>query len=183
VYTLSPSQQEVWRNQLPKTPRGTQTQIARALARKCKGKVESWKTQISSFFKGEDAGLRAIFEHPARLASVAAELKKEPGELRSWLDTARGVPPRDGPLDSRVPGFEDFGPIPILDVFYSPPSGETRFALNAHGRLSSQGGGQVQLDSLVEVARRSLRSLEGPAAGAAPSSRLSRPRSNRRDLR
>ena len=170
TYTLSEAQKAIWHQQLGEQPRGTQRRLAEALARKVKGKESAWTTQMSNFFKGDDDGLRAIFDHPERLKVVAEGLGLSPRQLRDKLALAQGIPPEDALDEMRVPGFEDLGPRPILEAFYPPAHRETQFHLPRHpaaqqsakihmpllgletAGVHSSSGGQVNLDELTRAA-------------------------------
>lgn len=152
TFNLSPEQQATWSDQLPELRRGLQTEIAKVLERKRHGGRSSWKTQLSAFFQGKEKGLKAVFEHPARLEIVAKHIGATPTKLKRWLDIATGVPVQDEPGLVRVPGFEDYGALPASQVYFPPKLREARFHLPTHGLLHSSGGGNLDLDKLVEVA-------------------------------
>lgn len=151
TFNLSPAQQSAWCDQLPES-RPKNADVAAKLSRKGHGKASSWRTQLSSFFQGKEKGLKSIFEHPARLAIVATSLGTTPAKLRRWLDIAVGVPVQDEPGLVRVPGFEDYGALPASAVFFPPKVREARFHLPRHGHMFSSGGGQLDLDKVVQVA-------------------------------
>ena len=157
TYTLSEAQKAIWHQQLGEQPRGTQRDLARALARKVKGKESAWATPMTNFFKGDDGGLRAVFDHPERLKVVAEGLGLSPRQLRDKLALAQGIPPEDALDEMRVPGFEDLGPRPILEAFYPPAHRETQFHLPGHSAAThTSSGGQVNLDELTRAAANSV---------------------------
>ena len=156
AYGLSSGQKQAWIEQLPSPRRGIQTKIAEELVRKRHGTLGSWKTNLTGFFHGEEKGLKSVFDHPDRLAIVAAVLGVSASAMTGWLDTARGVPTADEPGTARIPGFEDRGAFPIWDIFFPPRLRQARFLLARHGDLHSAGGGKLDLDKLVAAATVSL---------------------------
>ncbi len=147
---LTPSQQKVWQSRFAELPRGTQTQIAGAIAG-AHGNVRAWCTRVCNFFKGQEGALKSIFPYPKYLKVVAHHVHCTTGDLEEWFAAARGVPHADRALDTRIPGFEDLGAIPILDAFYPPPHRETQYHLI--GRPSSSGGGLSNVDQMFEAVR------------------------------
>jgi hypothetical protein len=149
-YDLTPDQRAWWVEKLPKQW-GLQTEIAKALHAKRQGEEASWKTQISLFFKGDAKGLSAVFSNDVRVATVATKLSVTPSELRAWLDMAKGTTRADAFDTLRVPGFEDYGPIPVLEAFWPPVNEQTAFNLIHSGRFHTSAGGVVKVDDLVAV--------------------------------
>lgn len=153
TYRLSPEQQKAWyawMNELS-APRGRRSQIADDLARTVKGtKKESWKTTLTGFFRGEAKALQAIFDDPKRLRVVAGGLEVPPERLREQLSVVSGQPSADGPFDVRVPGFEDFGPVPALEALFAPI---VMSEINLPGEGPSSGRGSFELDQVVKSAR------------------------------
>lgn len=150
-YRLNESQQQVWRTQIGKPPRGGQTKIARALKKALRQTDATWKNALTDFFKGEKDGLKKIFDDPTALSIVAKELDRAPDELRAALRTAAGVATEDSWLEVRVPGFEDLGPVPVLDAFFAPERGEVRWWQPSSQVIRNENGGQLELTPLVEA--------------------------------
>jgi hypothetical protein len=149
-YDLTPEQRRWWAEKLPKR-RGLQTQIAQALRAKKQGEEASWRTQISLFFKGDAKGLAAVFSHEARVEIVAETIRVAAADLRAWLDAAKGTARADAIDMLRLPGFEDYGPLPALTAFWPPVQDQTAFHLVYRKRVHTSAGGAVKVDDLVEV--------------------------------
>ncbi len=100
--------------------RGMQKKIAIKLSpsQTAKRTSGSWQSLISLFFKGEYKGLKLVFEKRERLEIVATELGLSTHVLEEWLDTARWGGKAASPYEVHIPGFEDYGPVPILDAFF-----------------------------------------------------------------
>lgn len=100
--------------------RGVQKNIAIKLSpsQTAKRNSGSWQSLISLFFKGEYKGLKLVFGKRERLEVVATELGLSAHVLEEWLDTARWGGKVASPYEILIPGFEDYGPVPILDAFF-----------------------------------------------------------------
>jgi hypothetical protein len=152
-FTLSPAQQEAWTSSFGRLPRGKQTGIANALQRKARGTDASWRTQLSAFFKGEERGLRAFFSDVKRLKIVAEELDLSPQTLERSLSAAKGATIEDDLLETRLPGFEDRGPVPILTAFFPPRLRQLQVRASSGQSPSTSAGGSVQLEKVIDAIR------------------------------
>ncbi len=155
-FNLTPPQQQAWVALLAgKTPRGAKTAMAEAVARAAKSsKTGSWKTTVTGFFQGREKELRAIFEHPKRLRAAEEALGLDAGQFREWLEEITVGATQDGPLDVRVVGFEDYGPVPVIDAYFAPPRGACKIWLppRSTGAVtgpSSECGGTLNIDELL----------------------------------
>ncbi len=155
-FNLTPAQQQAWVALLAgKTPRGAKTAMAKAVARAAKSSnTGSWKTTVSGFFQGREKELRAIFEHPKRLLAAEEALGLDAGQFRDWLEEITVGATQDGPLDVRIVGFEDYGPVPVIDAYFAPPRGACKIWLppRSTGAVtgpSSECGGTLNIDELL----------------------------------
>lgn len=155
-FNLTPAQKQAWVALLAgKTPRGAKTAMAGAVARAVKSSnTASWKTTVTGFFQGREKELRAIFEHPKRLRAAEEALGLDAGQFREWLEEITVGATQDGPLDVRVVGFEDYGPVPVIDAYFAPPRGACKIWLppRSPGAVtgpSSECGGTLNIDELL----------------------------------
>lgn len=158
-FNLTPSQKQAWQTLLDEsTSRGSKTAMAKEIAKlEKKADPASWKTTVSGFFKGNEKELRAVFGHQRRLRAAESGLGIEPGLLRAWLQQVQGGATQDGPLDIRIAGFEDYGPVPVVEGYFAPPVGPSKIWLPpkvpGEGTApSAMTGGALKLEDIVTYA-------------------------------
>jgi hypothetical protein len=133
-WTLTPLQVENWAAHWDRHyPNRNQAALAETLSKipvkvrsgEQKKSADSWKPDLSNFFKGDAKALKKILGDEHVSEAVARHLKlKNAGELRAIHASIRGQL-SDGLFDVRIPGFEDYGPVPAVDL-YLPPAGGGR---------------------------------------------------------
>lgn len=154
-YILTQEQQRAWSVLLEQNaPRGAKAKMAASIAAaEKKSDSASWKTIVSGFFKGQQKELRAIFEYPKRIRAAEQGLGIQAGRLRAWLEEVRGAVVIDGPFDMRLSGFEDYGPLPVVDGYFAPLLGRSEAMPPPREGASSMPragtGGALQIDEIV----------------------------------
>lgn len=86
---------------------------------------------LGEAFRGKRRGLRHVFGDPDRLRELADALDTPPDELASVLDRVKA----DLPAHDRIiaAGLEEFGELPLVDVFVCPPLRGAQGPLNEQG--------------------------------------------------
>ena len=130
---LTPSQADAWRAYWAST-RNTrnQSEIAKELAKidvgargggRGRKKAEAWEVDLSGFFNGKNESLARVLGHN-EVANAVGRLTghQDAGALRAVHRKVRGLA-SDGPHDIRLAGFEDFGPVPVDEVYFPIQAG------------------------------------------------------------
>ncbi len=158
-WTFTPTQAANWTQHWDRHPDRDQSGLAGKLSRipvKGRGKdaakqtktADSWKPDLSNFFAGDAKALAKVFGDDAVCEVVARHLGLQRGaDLRAVHARMRGEV-ADGPLDVRIPGFEDYGPVPAIEV-YIPPLGGGSGGIQVEGEQLNLH--PPQLDQLVRA--------------------------------
>lgn len=132
-WSLTSSQVANWIDHWARQPHRAQSELAEKLSKipvksrrdggeKKPKAADSWKPDLSNFFKGEAKALGRVLGDDRICDAVARHVGLgDAATLRAVHARMRGEV-ANGPLDVRIPGFEDYGPVPAVDV-YLPPLG------------------------------------------------------------
>jgi hypothetical protein len=148
-WNLSEAEVERWQREWPESRRrGRQSVIAgdlkkvpvasRGGGQKTKT-ADTWEVYLSHFFKGEAKFLAMVLGDDNVAHVVAKGLDLPSAEaLRAVHRRVRGLD-EEGPFDTRLPGFEDRGVVPVLAAYLAPPAG------GSNGLGAAQDGEQFEL--------------------------------------
>lgn len=132
---LTPSQADAWRAHWAATKNTrNQSDIAKELAKINVGargrgggrkKADVWEVDLSGFFNAKNECLVRVLGND-EVAHVVGRLTghRDAEGLRAVHRKIRGLA-ADGPHDIRVAGFEDFGPVPVDEVYFPMQAGGT----------------------------------------------------------
>ncbi|MBT9554543.1 MAG: hypothetical protein IV100_00885 [Myxococcales bacterium] len=117
-YELNDAQRERWKRELAPA-RGLQTELSKN--NKLGGGEASRKTLLNHFFQGKESGLKWVLTDDRRADIVGKRLERAGAAgLREAFQRVVAGDVAWGLADTRLPGFEDHGPAPILDLLVEP---------------------------------------------------------------
>lgn len=146
---LDAPQRQRWQEEFRDRKHGLQAEIASTMEAKGLGAESSNKTQLSRFFKGEEAGLRYILEDPDRAECVAKALGLEGKDELDQIFARISGWTQETPVGFvHLPGFEDFPPAPVQDTYFKAPVHQVSCTLPFVNHFTSSTS--VEEEKLVE---------------------------------
>lgn len=118
-YALSPQQLEAWKSGLSPYFRGVTSNLDLARMMRAGSDDKSLAGYLGEFRKGRARGLKRILGNPADLTVMCAKLGIDVDEVEALFESVRGS---GEPMADVMwlPGFEDWGPVPLSEGFVWP---------------------------------------------------------------